>query len=79
MVGDRTLNGVTGEIIRFDVTGYEERYNADWTRASNGLRALFQRQQSSKVDPWGDTWSPYDFCQGNTEASMCQGINPPLR
>jgi hypothetical protein len=79
MVGDRTVNGVTGEIIRFDVTGYEERYNADWTRASEGLRALFQHARSSKVDSWGDTWSPYDFCQGNTEAMMCQGIQVPPR
>lgn len=60
MVGGRTVNGVTGEIIRFDVTGY----NADWTRASNGLRALFQQTQSSKVDPWQDTFDPYAFCTG---------------
>lgn len=79
MVGDRTVNGVTGEIIRFDVTGYEERYNADWTRASEGLRALFQHTQSPTIDPWADTWSPYDFCQYATEALMCQGIQRPLR
>jgi hypothetical protein len=62
---------VTGEIIRFDVTGYEERYNANWTRAANGLRALFQQTQSSKVDPWQDTFDPYAFCTG-------QAIAPPM-
>jgi len=73
MVGNRTVNGVTGEIIRFDVTGYEERYNADWTRASERLRALFQATQSPKVDPWADHYDPYDFCRGQAEPPrMCE-------
>jgi len=40
MVGDKTVNGATGEIIAFDVTGYVARYNAQWERAAQGLRAL---------------------------------------
>jgi len=71
-VGDRTVNAVTGEIIRFDVSGYEERYNADWARASEGLRALFQRTQP-KVDPWEDHYDPYDYCTGQSDPPpMCQ-------
>jgi hypothetical protein len=62
MVGNRTVNGLTGEIIDFDVTGYIERYNADWKRAADALRALTQSMQSSKVDPWEDNWDPYASC-----------------
>ena len=39
MVGDKTINGVTGAIIDFDVTGYIKSYNAQWERAAEGLRA----------------------------------------
>ncbi len=45
MVGDKTINGVTGAIIDFDVTGYIERYNAQWERAAKGLRALMRSAQ----------------------------------
>jgi hypothetical protein len=73
MVGDRTVNGVTGEIIRFDVTGETEAYNAAWERASEGLRRLFQQTQAAKVDTWADHYDPYDYCQYQTEAiPMCQ-------
>lgn len=40
MVGDKTVNGTTGEIIDFDVTGYIARYNAQWDHAAQGLRTL---------------------------------------
>lgn len=43
MVGDKTVNGATGELIDFDVTGYIERYNAQWVRAAEGLRALMRK------------------------------------
>lgn len=36
----RTVNGATGEIIDYDVTGYIAAYNAQWERAAKGLRAL---------------------------------------
>ena len=40
--GGRTINAATGELIDFDVTGYVEAYNAQWARASQGLRALLR-------------------------------------
>jgi hypothetical protein len=42
MVGNKTVNGATGEIIDFDVTGYVQSYNAQWERAAKGLRALMR-------------------------------------
>lgn len=42
MLSDKTVNGATGEIIDFDVTGYIESYNAQWDRAAKGLRALLR-------------------------------------
>lgn len=38
----RTVNGATGEIIDYDVTGYIAAYNAQWERAAKGLRALMR-------------------------------------
>lgn len=38
----RTVNGATGEIIDYDVTGYIADYNAQWERAAKGLRALMR-------------------------------------
>jgi hypothetical protein len=45
MVGDKTINGATGEIIDFDVTGYIKSYNTQWVRAAKGLRALMRSAQ----------------------------------
>jgi hypothetical protein len=75
MVGNKTVNGITGEIIAFDVTGYIERYNADWKRASEALRALTQSMQSSKVDPWEEKFDPYNICYsiGGSLPEMCKG------
>jgi len=53
MVGDKTVNGVTGEIIDYDVTGYIASYNAQWERAAKSLRALlrYARGGSSSGNP----------------------------
>ncbi len=64
----RTLNGTTGEIINFDVTGYIARYNEQWQRAARGLRALLSRRRAASNGPdwhFGDAGSsgsspPYD-------------------
>jgi hypothetical protein len=62
MVGDRTVNGATGEIIGYDVTGYIARYNAQWEHAAQGLRALLRsaRGEASSSSPviGGDSSSP---------------------
>jgi hypothetical protein len=42
MIGDKTVNGATGEIIDYDVTGYIARYNAQWQHATKGLLALMR-------------------------------------
>ena len=42
MLGGKTLEGRTGEIIDFDVTGYVALYNEQWERAARGLRALLR-------------------------------------
>jgi hypothetical protein len=42
MMGNKTLEGTTGEIIDFDVTGYIASYNAQWEHAARGLRALLR-------------------------------------
>jgi hypothetical protein len=42
MIGDKTVNGATGEIIAYDVTGYIKSYNAQWEHAAKGLRALWR-------------------------------------
>ncbi len=43
----RTVNGTTGEIITFDVTGYIASYNEQWQRAARGLRALLSRPRAA--------------------------------
>jgi hypothetical protein len=57
MVGTKTVNGATGELIDFDVTGYIKSYNAQWERAAEGLRALLRKapagSSSSSVPPIG--------------------------
>jgi hypothetical protein len=45
MIGDKTVNGATGEIIDYDVTGYIARYNAQWQHAAKGLLALMRAAQ----------------------------------
>ena len=45
MIGDKTVNGATGEIIAYDVTGYIKSYNAQWEHAAKGLRALWRSAQ----------------------------------
>lgn len=42
MVGNKTVNGATGEIINYDVTGYIASYNAQWEHAARGLRMLMR-------------------------------------
>jgi hypothetical protein len=53
MVGNKTVNGATGEIIDYDVTGYIASYNAQWERAARGLRMLMRgaRGGSSSRNP----------------------------
>jgi hypothetical protein len=63
----RTVNGATGEIITFDVTGYIASYNQQWQKAARALRALLNppRAASSGVGfdfggvP-GSSSAPYD-------------------
>lgn len=45
--GGRTINGATGEIIDYDVTGYIADYNAQWEQAAQGLRALMRSGRPS--------------------------------
>jgi len=59
IVGDKTVNGATGEIIDFDVTGYVKSYNAQWERAAKGLRALMRSAQGGSSNNWdGATVDP---------------------
>ena len=70
MVGSKTVNGTTGELIDFDVTGYIAKYNAQWEHAAKGLRALLratQRRSSGSGFPMpggggnpGSADQPYD-------------------
>jgi hypothetical protein len=48
MIGDKTINGATGEIIDYDVTGYIASYNAQWQHAAKGLRALMRAAQGGE-------------------------------
>ena len=59
MVGDKTVNGATGEIIDFDVTGYLARYNAQWDRAAQGLRALMGSGQVAPSPSTSDEGKNY--------------------
>jgi hypothetical protein len=59
----RTVNGATGEIIEYDVTGYIAAYNKQWEHAAKGLRALMRsgrRGASSNGSPTigGDSGYP---------------------
>jgi hypothetical protein len=71
MIGDKTINGATGEIITYDVTGYIASYNKQWQQAARGLLALMRaaRGNSSSggsLDIGGDSspgsgsGKPYD-------------------
>lgn len=48
MIGDKTVNGATGEMIDYDVTGYIARYNAQWQHAAKGLLALMRAAQGGR-------------------------------
>lgn len=53
----RTLDGSTGEVLRFDVTGYIAAYNAQWEEASRRLQALFRKSQHAVGGrTGGDFW-----------------------
>lgn len=62
IVGNKTVNGATGEIIDYDVTGYIKSYNAQWEQAAKSLRALMQRVRggSSSNFPAFDGSNPSD-------------------
>jgi hypothetical protein len=67
MIGNRTVNAATGEIIPFDVTGYVASYNAAWQRAAAALEALIRRTQPRPgTDVYGDPWSQVftNYCYG---------------
>lgn len=69
MIGNRTVNAATGDIIPFDVTGYVASYNAAWQRASAALEALIRRTQPRpNADPYSDPWSQVftDYCYGRS-------------
>lgn len=56
MVGDKTINGASGEIIDYDVTGYIASYNKQWEQAARGLRALMRSTRGG-----ASSWSGGDF------------------
>jgi len=57
MVGGKTVNGASGEIIDFDVTGYIASYNAQWERAARGLRALMRSMRGGASSGSGGDFS----------------------
>ena len=82
LVGDKTINGATGEIIDFDVTGYIASYNEQWERAARGLRALMRSMRggsssggsaiggdSAFPGPSSSSDAPYDDGSKAREAS----------
>jgi hypothetical protein len=72
MVGDKTVNAVTGEIISFDVTGYIAGYDAQWQRAAESLRMLWRSTQpsSSGSSVWEDPFA-------KAAAAYCASISVP--
>lgn len=56
MVGDKTINGASGEIIDYDVPGYVASYNEQWEQAARGLRAMMQSARGR-----ASSWSRGDF------------------
>lgn len=64
MVGGKTINGTSGEVIDFDVTGYIASYNAQWERAAQGLRALLRGARGGASSESGG-----DFSFPNTGSS----------
>jgi len=70
MVGGITINGASGEVIDFDVTGYIASYNEQWARAARGLRALMRSARGGASSGSGSDFlfpetgsssdSPYD-------------------
>jgi hypothetical protein len=72
MLGDKTVNALTGEIIDFDVTGYIASYNAQWQRAAESLRMLLRSTQppNSSSSVWEDPWP-------SAAAAYCASISVP--
>lgn len=69
--GGRTVDGASGQIIDYDVTGYIAAYNAQWERAARGLRALFQ---SARGGSSRDDGSP--FGRGSSSSSSSTSSEP---
>jgi hypothetical protein len=53
----KTVDGTTGRIIDFDVTGYVAAYNAQWQEASTRLAGLLRRLRPAGASPSFDFWS----------------------
>jgi hypothetical protein len=72
MVGGKTVNAVTGQIIDFDVTGYIARYNAQWQRAAESLSMLLRSIQppNSSSSAWEDPWA-------KAAAAYCSSVSVP--
>jgi hypothetical protein len=72
MIRDKTINGATGEIIDFDVTGYIKSYNAQWEHAAKGLRDLIRGVQP------GATTGTLPLLDPSAEAVRAWCIGRPL-
>ncbi|MBX3329666.1 MAG: hypothetical protein KF722_04635 [Nitrospira sp.] len=57
MVGNKTVNGASGEVIDYDVTGYIANYNEQWERAARGLRALMRSMRGGASSGSGSAFS----------------------
>lgn len=70
LVGGKTIDGASGEIIEYEVPGYTASYNSQWERAARGLRLLMRGARGGEPSggggdfPFLDTRSssgaPYD-------------------
>jgi hypothetical protein len=89
--GGRTVDGATGDLIDYDVTGYIAAYNAQWEKAAQGLRALMRSSRgpsSSSSDfeipgsggdsstPYVDPYDPEAYQKSVAEAAAYWGGNP---
>ena len=74
IVGDKTVNGATGELIDFDVTGYIKSYNAQWERAAEGLRALMRKASG------GSSSSSFPTIGGDSSSggNSCSSYSGPV-
>jgi hypothetical protein len=64
MIGDKTVDAATGQLIGFDVTGYVDRYNAEWQRAAQSLSRLVESTRPKEEpyryeDPWAAAAAGY--------------------